>query len=229
MYGLINTTHTGTNRMLKSSNRVLASMPALLLLLPVCEADIIAQYAYGDDVNGIFNSGAGMTGDDGQIFDNRLGQSFVADATGMVGSVSFVASALGPASADLRVSLTTFAQGQPGSVLGSVLVGSGTFDSGFLPSYEFTHSIDFSGAGIALTAGQSYALVFSTDTPDANYRMYGDYEGYAGGTSLFSQNGSPYDMRSGDYYFQVSTVVPAPGAAMLLGLAALPTSTRRRR
>lgn len=214
--------------MLDVSIRVPACLAVHLLVLSVCHADIIAQHIYTDDVDATFNSGAGMASDDGIIYDNRYAQSFLTVETGQVGAVSFVASVLAPTAADLRLSLMSFSLGQPGSVLGSVLVGADTFATGFLSfSYEFTHTVDFTSQDITLQSGLQYALVFSTDMPDANYRIYGDYEGYTGGATLFSQNGSPFSQRPGDFYFRIAAV-PAPAAGMILGFAALACFPRRR-
>lgn len=212
-----------------SNIRVLASLPVFLILLPVCNADIVAQHIYTDDVNSTFNSGAGMSADGGDIFDNRIAQSFTATTAGQIGAVRFVASAFGSTTADLRVSLVTMTQGQPASTLASLLVASETFTSGFLSSpYEMTHSIDFTSMGISVEQGQRYALVFSTDATEANYRIYGDFEGYSDGAYLFSQNGNAYSQQSGDIYFQVETTVPSPSSTMLLGLGTLVTTRRRR-
>ncbi|MEA5614591.1 hypothetical protein [Nodularia spumigena] len=214
----------------KLNTRLVASLTIHFLLLSVCNAGIIAQHRYTDGVNATFNSGAGMSADGGVVYDNRRGQSFIAAGTAQVGAVSFVASSLSQATADLRLSVMSFSQGQPTTVLGSKLISANTFTSGFLSSpYEFTHTIDFTGLGITVQSDRQYALVFSTDSPDANYRIYGDYEGYADGASLYSQNGSPFSQQTGDFYFRIGAAIPAPSAAVYLGLAALAASARRRR
>jgi len=191
-------------------------------------ADLItAQHAYSDQTNGVFNGGAGMATDGPEVFDNRQAQTFTANITGALEQISFTASRLSGTNADLRVSLMTLENNQPASVLATSLVDFNSFDEGFLSSpADFTHTINFDPFSSAvLNQGESYAIVFSTDSTEANYRIYGDDVGYSGGSSMFSQNGSPFTLRSGDLYFQVG-VVPAPASLFALTLLAIP---RRRR
>ena len=144
-------------------------------------------------------------------------------------SISFTASTFGQASADLRVSLTSFVAGQPATTLASQLVAANSFQDGSINNHDtFSHTIDFTNANLQLEANTQYALVFSSDTPDANYRIYGNSEGYLQGANYFSQNGSEFSLRSGDLFFQVETGIPAPSSLALISLAAL-TATRRRR
>ncbi len=208
----------------------LPCIPALSLVTSVGHADVVASHTQTSPFSGTFNSGAGMAEDDGIIYDNRQAQSFITNASGTLSTISFIAakSSFSPTTADLRVSLTTFASGQPGTTLASRLVSLSTFEDSIASYDEFSHAIDFSASAIMLEADTQYALVFSSDTANANYRLYGNSEGYLQGANYFSQNGSAFSVRTGDLFFQVETGIPTPSTAALLALAGL-TATRRKR
>ena len=74
-----------------------------------------------------------------------------------------------------------------------------------------------------LEAGVSYAVVFSSDTPEANYRIYGDRSGYSEGANLRFQNSGPYvDAAGSDLLFRVTAnPIPEPKATFLFGLTSL--------
>jgi len=194
------------------------------------EADLIAAtYPIPADPVSGFSCGAGMGTDGGEVFDNRKAQSFTTLEGGTLSTVSFVASRLPGTDVDLRLNVMTFDAGQPDEMLATTLIGIESFYEGFLPGWpeDFTHEVDFSDAGVVLEQDRMYALVFLTDTTEANYRLYGDYGGYDGGQLLSSQNGSPYKPHDSDLFFEVRVLIPAPGSIVLLVIGVIRPGRRR--
>jgi hypothetical protein len=79
-----------------------------------------------------------------------------------------------------------------------------------------------------LTAGEEYAMILRSATPDANYRVYGTSQvSYAQGAGFRSQNSLAFDRNlSGDLFFQV-TVEPVPEPAGITILACGMAGVRR--
>ena len=178
------------------------------------------------------NSGAGI-GIDNQIYDNRLAQTFVPTATGYLADISFNVYRI-DTNADLRISITSVVGGQPATVLDSVLlpftaVGTTSLSSSFLKSGAFSHTVTTSGT-LLVNTGVTYALVFSSDTTNANYRIYSDSSGYADGTRLRYQNGLPFTEAVGsDVLFRVTaTPIPEPQTALFGCMTTLMVILRRR-
>lgn len=171
-----------------------------------------------------FNIGAGIGIDNNTTYDNRLAQTFTPQVSGTLNSISFIAAQYHMSTANLKVSIATVSFGQPSQILASgyltpasIPVTFGITDN--LSYNSFTESLYFSANNILLNAGTQYAIIFSSNTPDANYRIYGSYSGYAGGSLMDFQNSGPYDSRGGDLYFKVTAtpIVPEPATlAMLL-------------
>jgi hypothetical protein len=109
------------------------------------------------------------------------GQTFTAQIDANVGVVSLLAQRIGAAPSSVTFQLRTVSGGLPtGSILGDVTVpGSGLGAS--LQSF----SADFSSLNIAVTAGQSYALVISAPSL---FALGGVADAYAGGAQIFSNN-----------------------------------------
>ena len=177
-----------------SHMKVSVTVAIVIMCTPVLADSIrTAFHTLPPGATGSFNVGAGI-GTDGMIFDNRRAQTFTPTVAGRVDSISFVATRLEGTDADLRVSLTTIDSGQPATVLFSTLIDVNSFTVGLVPGsgQSFTTTIDLSVAGIILATETQYALVFSTDTTEANYRIYGDNSGYLGGTMMRFQNSGPF-------------------------------------
>jgi hypothetical protein len=196
------------------------------LLLSAEAAIIVAEHTLPSNATSWFDVGAGIGTDDGRVFDNRQAQTFVPTASGFLQDVSFNVYRIST-TADLRVSITEVLGGQPGTTLDSALlpvstVGTTPLSSSFLLSGAFSHSVTMSGS-LLLEAGVSYAVVFSSDTTEANYRIYGDRSGYSEGSNLRFQNSGPYvDAGGSDLLFRVTaTPIPEPKATFLFGLAGL--------
>lgn len=176
---------------------------------------------------GAFNTIAGMAGDGPQVFDNRTAQSFAATETGYLSGVAFVASRL-TATVPLKVELTRFVAGQPSTSLASGFIAPAEFYEGFLPGPpDLNTFLDLSSSNALVEAGETYALLFSTESSDANYRLYGasfqnvpTNDPYPNGDLLHSQNGSLYTVSQGlDLYFEVEVApVPEPSTAGLLAI-----------
>ena len=187
-------------------------------------AIVVAEHTLPSNATSWFNVGAGI-GTDGAVFDNRQAQTFVPTASGYLTDVSFDLYRIGT-SADLRISITTVMGGQPAATLDSVLlpfaaVGTNSLSSSFLLGGTFSHTVQTSGTQL-LYSGVTYALVFSSDTTEANYQIYGDNSGYVSGTNLRFQNSGPFkDGVGSDLLFRV-TAVPIPEPHMgLLGVPAV--------
>ena len=174
-----------------------------------------AVHEYGG--GSISNGGAGMATDSGFVFDNVRGQTFTAEATGLLFDVSFIATRLDvTTNADLRIDVFNFESGQPTEMLGTTFIPAEEFEDGFLVDTPdaFNHTANFLNSNISITAGDQYAVLFSTDVTEANYRIYGDRSGYDGGNQIRSQNGGQFSNSSLDLFFRVNTIV-TPEAAVL--------------
>ena len=105
-------------------------------------------------------------------------------------------------------------------MLGTVYIPAEEFETGFLDGRPdtFNKTASFANLNISITAGVQYVLLLSTDVTEANYRIYGDRSGYAGGDWLRSQNGAPFTsgVLSSDIFFRVN-LVSAEEPTELLG------------
>jgi hypothetical protein len=190
-------------------------------------ATVAAQHLPLPTRNGGFHTGAGISNDNGGIFDNRELQTFVALNGGIVDQVSFAAHQSRNTTAPLRIDIVTLSDGQPATSLGHALVPIGEFPTADLYPVVLNMRADFSSPSTILTAGTKYGLVFSSEAPNANYRLYGvsEYQlapanRYLDGDESFSQNGRPYSgsVITGDLYFKVTvTPVPEPSTLILAG------------
>jgi len=179
---------------------------------------VTASHSAPDAPSSFFNSGAGMALD-GILFDNVEAQSFTAEQTGILSDIALTASRLDVnTTADLRIDVVTWnPSDEVGQVLATGFLPAEGFSTGFLSQLNFNTFINFSSTSIEIVQGLEYALVFSTDVPNANYRLYGDRLGYSGGSRFQSQNGSPFDSGSGDLFFQARVVaIPEPGSGVCL-------------
>lgn len=184
-----------------------------------------ASHKLPSTATGWFSAGAGKALDGGTIFDNRLAQTFTSTVSGTLQTVSFIATRYTSTNADLRVSLTALTNGQPTPELTTVLLEVDSFEVGSLSGRPdtFNVSADFSMQDVLIEAQQEYAIVFLSDTADANYRIYGDRSGYSGGTSLDFQNSGPFEesTSASDLFFEVVVkTIPEPTTATLLALTA---------
>jgi hypothetical protein len=215
-----------------------ASMLFLLLLFLCAGASaapvVTATHLLTSSTAGYSNDAAGMA-TDVAVFDNRSAQSFTATVGGTLTEVAFFATKISSTTADLRVSIATLIGTQPGAVLGSRLLGVNTFVSEPFSGRPnvFNSFADFSSQNIQLSANSMYVIIFSSDTTEANYRIYGDNTGYTGGTGMFSQNGRPYTATAGtDREFRITVeAVPEPStfALILIGAAGCVVRARRNR
>lgn len=194
----------------------------------------VAEHTLPSNASSWFNVGAGMA-TDGAVFDNRQAQTFIPTTSGFLEDISFNLYRQASSDADLRVSVTNLISGQPAGTLASMLlsfssVGTSSLSSTFLRSGSFSHTVTPSGS-LFLSAGVTYALVFASDTTEANYRIYGDRSGYADGANLRFQNSGPYeDGSSSDLLFRVTAnPIPEPHAVALLGVSSLLLALRRQR
>ncbi|MGD9127082.1 MAG: hypothetical protein PVH19_06855 [Planctomycetia bacterium] len=180
------------------------------------EPIVVASHTVPPKISGWFSSGAGIGTDDDIEYDNREAQTFTATADGWLKDVSFIASKITPTNVDLRVSVTLVVDGRPGKKIGTLLMDKDLFpneDTFKSKLDKFNGVANFGPQQIPLKTGSQYAIVFSTDTVEANYRFYGDRSGYDGGTKMSAQNDRPYRLpeRDSDFFFQVTvTSNPAP-------------------
>ncbi len=204
----------------------------------IARAEIVTA-ALVPTVSSGFNIGAGMAIDPPapNPFDNRLAQTFVPTVSGEISRVSFLAYQSFGTTAPLRIDIASVAGGLPVSPLATAIVPISSFPTSIdLPPVLNIHA-DFSATGFVLQAGVSYAIVYSSNEPNANYRIHGSpaFNPYADGAAFQSQNGAPWMVMNGDdLYFEVTvTPVPEPSAFVLAGmgcgLALLVTFSHRSR
>ena len=193
---------------------------------------VTASHVFPTNGSGHYNVGAGL-GTDGAVFDNRQAQTFTARVGGYVSDASFIASRLPVTNVDLRVSIAPLIGGQPGLIIGSTTLNVDSFADGFLSGNpdSFTSVADFRSERVLLVADREYAMVFGTDTVEANYRIYGDRSGYTDGEHIRSQNGSefrPLGLDS-DLFFEITVIpVPEPSTSFLATVGFLSLLRRRK-
>lgn len=232
--------------MMKKEVELTYRLVVKVISLAMCQglhaAITISEHPYPPDGSGFYSVGAGTGSDSGVIYDNRIAQTFLAATTGYIESLTFYAYRFGYSSmdADLRVSVTEILGGQPGNVLVSAYV---PFSSISIGSPLLEHLRDGSAAirivfsaTTLLESGVTYALVFSSDTPEANYRMIGHSglitaDNYLGGEQLRSQNGSLYIGNFGaDLNFSVEAApIPEHGVPGMFCAAAVAAMFLRKR
>lgn len=171
----------------------------------------------------------------GVVDDFRQAQTFTPTTSGFLHDVSFNAHRWIDTTADLRISITSVVGGQPADILDSALIpshlfGTSSLSSSFLRSGAFSHTVTLPGK-FPLEAGVAYALVFSSDSVEAKYQIYGDHSGYADGANLRFMDSPLYEEMSGsDLLFRVTAnPVPEPHMGLLGGAFALLLIPRRTR
>jgi len=179
-----------------------------LALESAIAAVTVAEHTLPPAATSWFEVGAGIL-TNGGVADNRQAQTFVPTTSGYLDGIEFNSYRTPGTGADLRVSVTSVLGGQPGTILESVqlpvsLVSTTVLNYSFLLGGGFSHHLTASGS-LLLDAGATYALVFSTDTGEANYRIYGDFSGYDQGDILQFHNSGPYQAVPGaDLLFRVT-------------------------
>ena len=207
----------------------------LFVIVPAscCAATVLAEHILPATASSWFNVGAGM-GTDGRVYDNRQAQTFTTTSSGFLESISFNAYRFATTNADLRVSVTSVIGGQPRTILESLVISPNSIStqsltSAFLRGGNFSNTISASG-NVLLQANTQYAIVFSTASVEANYRLYGDYSAYSGGTSLSFQDSGPYQSSGGDLLFRVAAnPIPEPESVAMCLISTVALITRRHR
>lgn len=168
---------------------------------------IMAAYELPSSAMSWFHTGAGQGFDDGKLYDNKRAQTFVPIRSGMAQSVEISAIRQPNTTAPLRIRITDTVAGVPNATLAVTYVATGdvpTYSSGQHPSWNVTGR--FSTAALVLEAGQTYALVFDSATPEAGYEIAGcNLSPYPDGTMFRSQNSPAWSEESiGDQLFQIT-------------------------
>ncbi|MGD9721295.1 MAG: hypothetical protein AB7O59_08805 [Pirellulales bacterium] len=168
-----------------------------------------------------FDTGAGKT-TQGEA---AKSQTFTALADGFLDEIAFLVHKGTPTNVDLRVTLATEVNDLPSTSIASAFVSQVGLPTVAPPSNttSFNAVASFASQQILLDAGTRYAIVFSSDTLDANYRLHGRSNGYSGGQLASSFNGGPFTASSSsDLFFQVTvTPVPEPGTWIIATLGCL--------
>jgi hypothetical protein len=169
--------------------------------------------------------------------DRRLAQTFVPEASGDLRTISVTAGARGGVPVDaigLTLTLATFADRQPGAVLGSVPVQhvqvSPSFGGAFSAPTVQQAVADFAGKGLALEAGETYAMIFSADSFSDSFLIIGGQFTYPSGTMGFSRPSGVFGYSAvQDIYFDVTVeAIPEPAATTLAVLIGASLTARRR-
>ncbi|APZ93455.1 hypothetical protein [Fuerstiella marisgermanici] len=136
------------------------------------------------------STGVGKGRDGSKTYDNVNVQTFTAEESGTLDSISIVVGNSDPPNVpDLRVALATVSSDRPEREIAAVLVPSEDIpDLGVVPDARFTVAADYRSKNIYLSAGAKYAISLSTDTADANYRILINYNKYEAGHMLSYQN-----------------------------------------
>jgi hypothetical protein len=214
--------------------RLSAILAAIMIISHGKAAVLVAEHRLPTNASSMFSALAGIYSH-GEIIEFRQAQTFIPTSSGSLYEISFNAHRGTTTNADLRVSVTSIANGQPGATLASFLipftqVGTSSLSLSLLRTGYFSHTI-IATESLPLEAGMPYALVFSSDTAEANYSIYGDRSGYPSGTRLSYSNPGPFQEVSGsDLLFRISaTTIPEPHASLAALVSILMVSMRRRR
>lgn len=183
-------------------------------------AEVTAEFVPSPGLNSVFNIGAGMAFDPPAVdpFDNRTAQTFIAAVAGQPVEASVVAYRINT-TAPLWLDVVKLSGGQVADVIASGSVAADVFSTDALNApYVFTVA-SLTPVG-ALVAGEEYALVLRSATPDANYRIHGtSAQPYVSGQLLRSQNSPQFQPQrlDSDIFFRVAVApVPEPTSAALL-------------
>ncbi|MEM1060182.1 MAG: PEP-CTERM sorting domain-containing protein [Verrucomicrobiota bacterium] len=209
-----------------------------------------------------FTTGAGVAIDGSRTFDNRKMQLFRATVSGSIETLSIrVHDPADPSTVPLRASIVTLDGNQPDQLVATSLLTESLPDQLPFGGTELNASFYFAeptmlpptfGPGGPLVpdglvapalrgfveAGTDYGIIFSTDSVDANYRLFGLRASgfdYPDGEILRFQNSGPYETSrftpGSNLAFNLlvdPVFIPEPGTGALLLAAALGFIWRRR-
>lgn len=212
-----------------------SSILAVIMMLSHGKAAVlVAEHSLPTNASSMFSALAGIYSH-GEIIEFRQAQTFVPTSSGTLYEISFNVHRGTSTNADLRVSVTSIANDQPSATLASFLipftqVGTSSLSLSLLMTGYFSHTI-IATESLLLEAGMPYALVFSSDSAEANYSIYGDRSGYSSGSRLSYSNPGPFQEVSGsDLLFRISaTTIPEPHTSLTTLVSTLMLSMRRRR
>ncbi|MEO1718086.1 MAG: GC-type dockerin domain-anchored protein [Planctomycetota bacterium] len=140
--------------------------------------------------------GNGLAGSAGER--NRFGQSFLATESGDIVSIDLRMRRNGADPATVIV--TVFDADTIGVPTGEAL-GAAQLPVTLTPDFEW-YTIDFSGAGVSLEAGLSYAMIVSSISGDGGYLLETARPGgYADGTGLVSLAGGPIEPMANNFIY----------------------------
>lgn len=191
-------------------------------------ATLDQNFVTTDDPNN--NTGVGFV-------TTSLGQSFTVGVTGIFHSLSFNILKIAGTTGDISVELRNMVGGSPDVLLANALASATVLNSeidtfGGQPYDWTTITLDFSGAGLFVNAGDQLAFTV-TSTIDEKFGIQTDYtDAYAGG-ARFSQNGDGSafaSLSTADLAFSTSvSAVPLPAGLPLLlsGFAAFAWMRRK--
>ncbi|MDD4736825.1 MAG: hypothetical protein PHP44_12065 [Kiritimatiellae bacterium] len=178
----------------------------LFLLVSTATSDqyMISSNILHPSATSWFDTGAGQSFD-GVLYDNKLAQTFVPLQAGFIESISIAVDRMDDTTAPLRVRLTDTIAGIPNSILSEKYVDSSNVPTSLLGRPHCNMTLYYNSSPLFLNAGQRYALVFDSVTPEANYRIHGSYEySYTNGNRLESQNTNLWTIKSsGDLFFEI--------------------------
>ncbi|MDR2849009.1 MAG: alkaline phosphatase, partial [Verrucomicrobiota bacterium] len=153
--------------------------------------------------------GAGQGSDNGNLYSNRLAQTFEPTTSGFLRSVALGATFYPSTTAPLRIRITDTTNGVPADTLATTFIPCADIPAdSAVASTAFTATGRFDTVSLLLEAGHRYAIVLDTDEPEANYRFWKKNASYSGGRMFSSQNAHPWSLSSGVLCFRVEAKPP---------------------
>ncbi|MEL6499482.1 MAG: GC-type dockerin domain-anchored protein [Planctomycetota bacterium] len=175
-------------------------MKQAMAAIGICATALAAGAASGQGVGTVtaefLGPGNGLAGSAGER--NRFGQSFLATVGGEIESIDLSIRRNG---ADPATVIVTVFETAPNGVPAGTALGSAQLPVTLTPDFEW-YTVDFSGAGVSLAEGVSYALIVSSISGDGGYLLETARPGgYADGTGLVSLAGGPIEPMANNFIY----------------------------
>jgi MYXO-CTERM domain-containing protein len=209
---------------------------ALVCSGSLARADIAAQFAYDNSGNG---ATIGLNAPAAGYANTSVGMTFLSHTSGTFATLSVLMYSNPANPGTLTASMFTMdGSGLPGALITStglttadMLLQTGNASGSGIALVTF----DFSAANAGILSGQSYAFTLVSSVtgsydggPTPPYGTPFNNNTFGEGHPLQSVNGTSWYLGSPNVPFTVTSTIPAPGAAAVLGLGGLLAARRRR-